>query len=260
MDAPPNGRDPAVDSLFRTLDELQGPYVPSGHDMEAKLTTLVGMMPRFPGHFIYVYNYRSGRFLIVRGFEEVLGYAAHEVDLELLCGIVHPEDIPVVGRLNVAVVKAMDRITDLQDLFSMCFSLDYRVRRKDGGYIKVLRQTAVFEVDPMSGKVISTFSLCKDISNIKSSHTVGWEVHGADLPMAELAELSGFRERVRYHPSAREKEVIALLCQGRSSKQVAAELGISIFTVNTHRRNLLERTGLGNTAELVRWAHEEKLV
>jgi two-component system response regulator DctR len=38
---------------------------------------------------------------------------------------------------------------------------------------------------------------------------------------------------------------------GKGSKEIATEMGITFFTVNTHRRNLLERTGSKNTAELV---------
>ena len=53
--------------------------------------------------------------------------------------------------------------------------------------------------------------------------------------------------------SKREKEVLQLLIQGKTSQQIADELFISKTTVDTHRQHLLEKTGFKNTAELVVW-------
>jgi len=50
--------------------------------------------------------------------------------------------------------------------------------------------------------------------------------------------------------SPREKEVVQLLAAGLSSKQIANQLFLSSHTVDTHRRNLLKKTGTKNTLEL----------
>jgi two-component system, NarL family, response regulator NreC len=52
----------------------------------------------------------------------------------------------------------------------------------------------------------------------------------------------------------REKEVLQLLAEGRSNKEVAAELGIGLSTIETHRANLMQKLSLRNTAELVLYA------
>ncbi len=49
----------------------------------------------------------------------------------------------------------------------------------------------------------------------------------------------------------REIEIIQLLIQGKTSKEIAAELFISKNTVDTHRRNILEKANLGSTPELI---------
>jgi len=49
----------------------------------------------------------------------------------------------------------------------------------------------------------------------------------------------------------REIEIIQLLIQGKTSKEIAEELFISKNTVDTHRRNILEKTNLNSTAELI---------
>lgn len=49
----------------------------------------------------------------------------------------------------------------------------------------------------------------------------------------------------------REKEIIAQLCQGKSSKQIAGHLGIKKNTVDNHRQRLLKKFGVKSSAELV---------
>jgi DNA-binding CsgD family transcriptional regulator len=252
-----DGLDPAVHALRRTLDGLRGTYPTSGMDLERQLDKLLGMMPRFSGHFLYIYDYRAGGMAYHRGFDEVLGYTDAEVCFDLLYRTLHPEDAPIIARLSDAVIRAMDRIRDPKDLFDTTLSVDYRVRKKSGAYIKVLRQTAVFEVDKESGKVISTFSLCKDISPIKTNTAIGWQIHGNEVTEEDLEGLLQYLGRMRYHPSPREIEVLRRLALGKASKEIAVELDISEHTVSTHRRNLLQRTGLKNTAELIRRAVEE---
>jgi two-component system response regulator NreC len=52
----------------------------------------------------------------------------------------------------------------------------------------------------------------------------------------------------------REKEVLQLLAEGRSNKEVAGVLDIGVSTVDTHRANLMQKLGLRNTAEIVLYA------
>ena len=54
--------------------------------------------------------------------------------------------------------------------------------------------------------------------------------------------------------TARQKEIVRLLVQGRTSKEVAATLGISVKTVETHRHNIHSRTECHTMAYLVRYA------
>ncbi len=52
----------------------------------------------------------------------------------------------------------------------------------------------------------------------------------------------------------REQEIIALIADGLATKQVAATLGISVKTVDAHRRNIMEKLGIDSIAELTKYA------
>jgi DNA-binding NarL/FixJ family response regulator len=58
----------------------------------------------------------------------------------------------------------------------------------------------------------------------------------------------------------REREVLQLIAEGRTNKEVAAVLSVSINTVETHRKHIMEKLDLHNTAELVRFAIRKRLV
>ena len=58
----------------------------------------------------------------------------------------------------------------------------------------------------------------------------------------------------------REVEVLKLIVQGYTNKQVADELGISIRTVEGHRANLTEKLGIRSRVDLLRYAREHHLI
>lgn len=59
--------------------------------------------------------------------------------------------------------------------------------------------------------------------------------------------------------SPREREVLQLLAEGRSSKDIAARLDIAGTTVETHRRQIMDKLGLRTVAELTKYAVREGL-
>ena len=59
--------------------------------------------------------------------------------------------------------------------------------------------------------------------------------------------------------SPREREVLQLLAEGLATKQVAMRLDVSVKTVETHRRNLMEKLDLHSVAELTKFAIREGL-
>jgi len=63
-----------------------------------------------------------------------------------------------------------------------------------------------------------------------------------------------------YNLSGRELEILYLICQGLSNKDIAKKLFLSKRTVDKHRYNILEKTDCKNTANLVMFAVKNQLV
>lgn len=60
--------------------------------------------------------------------------------------------------------------------------------------------------------------------------------------------------------TGREKEVLQLLAEGKTNKEVAGILDVSLYTVESHRTNLMQKLNLHNTAEIVLYAVRKNLV
>lgn len=60
--------------------------------------------------------------------------------------------------------------------------------------------------------------------------------------------------------TTREKEVLALIAEGLTNNQIAAQLYISPLTVDSHRKNLLAKLGVKNTAAMIKMALEYQLI
>lgn len=102
--------------------------------------------------------------------------------------------------------------------------------------------------------------------------------HGAELAMAiqkvhaggiyfqesilnDLQQLSNQKKGAApTHITNREKQLIALIEKNYSNKQIAASLNISLLTVETHRKNILRKTGASNVLSLVKWAYDNNIL
>jgi DNA-binding NarL/FixJ family response regulator len=58
----------------------------------------------------------------------------------------------------------------------------------------------------------------------------------------------------------REKEILELIAEGYTNPQIAEKIFLSQFTVDTHRKNILAKLNVKNTASLIRFAVEQKLI
>jgi DNA-binding NarL/FixJ family response regulator len=88
-------------------------------------------------------------------------------------------------------------------------------------------------------------------------------------PQAGEMVLNGFRKKdakseseheYRGRLTAREREIVQLLAEGKSSKEVAVGLGISVKTAETHRANIMRKLEIHSVSELVRYAVKNQII
>jgi len=96
--------------------------------------------------------------------------------------------------------------------------------------------------------------LLKNALDLELAEAVKRVASGAIVLDPRLEKLATDPEQDRPALTARELEVLQLIVHGKSSKDIAAILGISANTIAVHRANLMQTLGIHNTAELVVYA------
>ena len=76
----------------------------------------------------------------------------------------------------------------------------------------------------------------------------------------EVEKLKNPKKSLPNQLTKREMEVLALVAAGKSNKDVAEALFISVKTVETHKTHVLIKLGLNNNAELIRYAVKNKII
>jgi DNA-binding NarL/FixJ family response regulator len=68
------------------------------------------------------------------------------------------------------------------------------------------------------------------------------------------------QSRLRNRLTARERQVVQLIADAKTSKDVASTLGISVKTAETHRANIMRKLELHSVSEVVRYALQNRIV
>jgi DNA-binding NarL/FixJ family response regulator len=139
--------------------------------------------------------------------------------------------------------------------------------KKEFPQIRIIMQT-VFEDESRifaslqagaEGYILKNASAEKIVESIREVHAGGASM----TPSVALRVMKYFNQlktETDYSLTKKEKEVLALLSDGNSYKMVAAKMGITYFTVNSHIKNIYEKLHVHSVSEAVSLAIKKRLV
>ena len=195
---------------------------------------------------IYVSDLEKGVVWCNRTNEETLGYSLEEIlqlgGLEYFRAIVHPDDQNIPS----------DSIAHYKSFNGAEYGGVFRAKHKNEedyrwfiGWAKAFTQDGKGQVKEL---------LCVDVDMSPRMNT-------------EEQLIAALRENLRQKNNLlieslrkREVEILTLVCEGKSTKEIAQQLFLSEHTVHTHRRNIQRKLGTSSVAELMLLAREAGLV
>lgn len=179
-----------------------------------------------------------------RNYEKILGYTCEEIQKmgpEWAMDNYHPDDRYIIR----------DRIDHCMRGEDGSYCSIYRVRHKKGHWVWLYSNVTVFNRD----------------GNNKPRYLLGMAIDFTESlrTMTQVEELVRENKRLKNELvvkclSEREREVLGLIAQGKRSKEIAESLHISPHTVNNHRKKIMKKTEMSNSAELMVFALENGLV
>jgi two-component system response regulator NreC len=93
-----------------------------------------------------------------------------------------------------------------------------------------------------------------------SQHKVFFSAKVGEILFSAIIKRNDSENRPTQQLTAREREIVRLVADGKSNKQVADELGVSVRTAEAHRAAVLRKLKLDSVASLVRYAIRKKLI
>ncbi|MBP0903491.1 LuxR C-terminal-related transcriptional regulator [Mariniflexile gromovii] len=196
------------------------------------------------------------------GLRDVLGMEPEEFTMEKCFERMHPEDLASMNEKETLVLDFFFNKIPKEDFFSYKSVYVMRIKHNDGTYKTLLHQASVFNASN-DGKIEQSLCVHTDIThlNIPINHNVSFistkkqSYHYAknDKGYTIINRENNSLKTILFKDifSKREKEIIEILSQGKTFNEIAKLLFISPHTINTHKRNILSKSGCKNTPELI---------
>ena len=199
--------------------------------------------------FYYVVNNNTMECVYVsESIKELTGYTCEEWTYDLFLNIVHPDDQAFLENAMLASFK-LKFITRLERSVLDSMIINYRIKHKKGHYIHILRVGYCSSVDK-DNRMLHNTSMCMVITDFKHDNQQSMIIKQGNKVFAELHSNNPLDIDWKVL-SKREKEVVELLCENKTSDTIAKDLFISKNTVDTHRRKILKKLEIKNTSELL---------
>jgi PAS domain S-box-containing protein len=244
----------AIDKFISSPSSLSLPYI-SEDDEQELIFSISAIEKMFPDWIILLCKARHKKFSYISPkCREEFGYSDEEVNRgngDFFMQQIHPEDLDGVASCFMTL-SAMDNRT--QNSLDHRFILNYRFRTSKGQYIHMHDEK--FLTTSSQNKLIA-FTMLRDITNTSP-------FSGVRLKTLQKSN-NRFILINEYIPAtqgkdvtARESDVMTLLEEGFSTKEIANRLSVSANTVRNHKRNLFQKTKVRNRQELVKFAQMRK--
>lgn len=242
-----NGTAPGAESWERLFAETLGKSQRTHYNGVVKVNEQVLELFDTANQFFIIADYSSLRMLYISpNIAQVLGYSAEDYDFRRHFDIIHPDDRKGVFEIGKMVLnREMTYISGGSNRHVVLY-ISYRAAKKNGRYTRI-SLTISRHIDPHGG--IYEMVAVRDISHVHCGTKVGFSLLGGrmlkDLPVVPVEGPM---------ISRREQEIIYHISQGYTSRRIAYELNISEYTVNTHRKNIMRKTGTNNLVDMLIYA------
>ena len=206
---------------------------------------------------VYILNFATQEYCFVsESCKSITSYSADEFKnggRNFFLSLVHKDDVHISATKIFNSFIEYTRHLGVDDIKKCRFSLNFRLKRKDGVYVKLLQQYVILEVNELGYPLLS-LGVISDITAHKSDDKMHFSISHYDekYGFKTISSNSYIHEEITLTP--REKEIIKHIVCGRSTPEMAELLFISQHTIKTHRKNIFRKTNCKNIAELVNFA------
>jgi len=198
--------------------------------------------------YFQVFDLGQMKFLFTsKNIFQMIGVTAEEINPGHYTHLIHPDDEERLCQARSRVFKMEKEILKAQKGSSLT-SYNLRIRNASGNYNNLFVQDYMF-YSPIPYKAVFLIQVVTNIDWYKMKKDRFHHYAGNDLSLFKFPD----QKLLDIGPdlSYREFEIIRMIEAGLSSKEIADKLFLSIHTINTHRSNILEKSGKSQISEVI---------
>lgn len=173
---------------------------------------------------------------------DVLGCSPEEFTMQHLFSIIHPDDLDYCRKCEYEGLKISNELY-FQEHYRCSFHYSYRVKAKNEKYITIQQQYQTIEVDEY-GHMLKTLVIHQKIDNYSQRPSDDFKVFDKSKNRSLIAVN-------KFKLTKRELQVLELVQAGFSSVDIAEKLFVSKLTIDTHRKNILNKTKSNSLLDLI---------
>lgn len=188
---------------------------------------------------------------LLNGFERIKVNVEAANGKELLESLYTAAPTPQVVLLDLTMpeMNGLETTRQLKKLFPQMKIIILSVHSEERHIVHMVGEG-------VNGYLVKNSELTEVVHAVQAVHEKGFYFNESMLRAIHSG--MAHKHEKSYNPNspitAREKEILELICQEHTTQEIAEKLFLSVRTVDGHRNNLLEKTGARNTAGLVIYA------
>lgn len=240
----PNHQDYA---LFHKFIET---FLPNGFteiDLNHPLMLDLELMMEKNNQFFYIGDIIKLKVLFTsKRSTQMIGVDPKDLTPYVFMNGTHPDDLTRFNNGRSKLIKIGQDLFVTKGQFNL-FSTNLKMQNAVGGHSNLLNQIYSFYSSEHNTvffiKIHTNIDWCKKIKNDYHYYS------GTDLSHFRLPNKEMLNKGIGY--TKREFEIIKLIGSGHSTEQIAKKLFLSPYTINTHRVNILRKSGKTNISEVI---------
>lgn len=193
---------------------------------------------------------------------QLLGRQFDEESLNTLLERIHPDDFDFLLKCENFVAVFLKQKVSPDKIIKYKISYCVRLKVTDGTYHLFLLQNIAMQTTE-DGALLKVLGIHSDISHITQTNNYKLSLTGLDGEPSYLGldVDEGIEVKPTVNPfSNRELEVIKLLGEGLTAKNIADQLHVSEETVKSHKKNILQKANFKNSTALVAFCVRQGLI
>lgn len=163
----------------------------------------------------------------------------------MLFSHIHEEDVDDLKQCFSYIERLLQE-GNFEEPAALRFVFHYRIQHKNGNYLYLYDEKASMQVNDM---LTLYYSLFRDISMERPFSGVKLEVYIQEDKLRKIASYKPASDQLKL--SCRENDILQLIRQGLTNKQIAGQLKISPNTARNIRQKIFKRYRVNNTIELI---------